>query len=61
MKNLLPIYYQTAGIYYRPVLAASRLANLLLICYRQRRICYKSIHWAPESSEKFAFISVLSG
>lgn len=51
MKNLPPIYYQTAGIYYPAALTVGRLANPLPICYRHRRICYRSSQPATESTD----------
>lgn len=41
-SNNRQIYYQTAGIYYPAAWTGSRATNPLPICYRHRRICYKS-------------------
>jgi len=49
VKNLPPIYYQTAGIYY-PAAWTGRLANPLPNCYRHRKICYRPIRPATDST-----------
>jgi hypothetical protein len=51
VKNLPPIYYQTAGIYY-PAALAGRLSNPLPICYHHRRICYRRSQPATESTDE---------
>ena len=59
MNNLLPIYYQTAGIYYRPSPAPQSLApgpppNPLPIYYSRDGICYGSSEFSRQTPDSAA-------